>query len=227
MISTSVAGMPNPLPTMRMAKQRGYKVWVESEVRAYMFGATRNEEDEFTRTFLRELRARPDLFQVITRSETDPGQNIEAFGAGPGEALPNMRVRTFEAPPAPLSNPPQGHGEWEVIRSAHDVLYGTRREIQGYLTILARDKKGWFFRFKSFPVKYFVILDTVPSRHYGHLARNVAWAALRARGYGEGEYALRKYVIASDKLFQDCAEERFVWMPKGSGSWHPTREDTM
>jgi len=127
MISTSVPGMPNPMPTTRMAKQRGYKVWGESELRAYMFGAIRNEEDEFAGTFLRELRARPDFFQVITRSETDPGQNVEAFGAMRGEALPNMRYRTFEAPPAPLSNPPQGRGEWEVMRSAHDILYGTRR----------------------------------------------------------------------------------------------------
>lgn len=226
MISTGAPGIPNPCPSTKKAKQRGYMVWAEVEARAYLFGAIRNEDDDFTRAFLRELRARPDLFQVITRSETDPGQVVEAFGAGPGEALPNMRSRTFEAPPAPLSNPPQGYGKWEVMRSAHDVLYGTAKEIQGYLTILARDKKGWFFRFKSFPVKYFVILDTVPNREYGHLVTNVAWAALCARGYGEGECTLRKYARASDKLFQDCAEERLGWMPKGS--WQATKmEDTL
>ena len=222
MISTPTPGMPNPCPTIKKAKQRGDTVWIELETRAYIFGAISNEEDEFTRAFLRELRARPGLFQVVTRSETDPGQVVEEFGAGlRGEALPNVRSRTFEAPPAPLSNSPQGYGKWQVIRSAYDVLYGTRQELQGYLTKLARDDKGWFFRFKSFPVKFFVILDTVPNRDYGHLVQNVAWAALCARGYGEGEYTLRKYARASDKLFQDCAEQRLGWMPKGS--WSATR----
>jgi hypothetical protein len=135
MISTAAPDMPNPCPTTKKAKQRGYTVWAELETRAYIFGAIRNEEDEFTRAFLRELRARPDFFQVVTRSETDPGQ--------------------------------------------------------------------------------------VPNRDYGHLVQNVAWAALCARGYGEGEYTLRKYARASDKLFQDCAGQRLGWMPKGS--WSATR----
>ena len=32
------------------------------------------------------------------------------------------------------------------------------------------------------------------------LARNVSWAALRARGYAEGEYTLRKYAVYGQML---------------------------
>ncbi|KAF9233643.1 hypothetical protein BU15DRAFT_79892 [Melanogaster broomeanus] len=212
--------MCGPMPTNQKAKQRGCVVWAEVESRAYMFGAVRNEPDPFVDAFLRELRARPDLFQVVTRSETDPGREVEIFGAGPSQALPTMRSRSFEAPRS--SFPPNGSGEWKVVRSAVDVLYGTGKEIQGYLTILSRDMKGWFFRYKKFPVKYFVILDTVPNRDHSVLARNVAWAALRARRYGEGEYDLRKYAIASDKLFQKCANERLGWLPKDI-EWNVTK----
>ena len=45
-----------------------------------------------------------------------------------------------------------------------------------------RDLEAWFFHFKTFPVTYFVILDTVPFRDQSVLARNVSWAALRAGG---------------------------------------------
>lgn len=105
-----------------------------------------------------------------------------------------------------------------------DVLYGSKEELKmkGYLTILARDLKGWFFRFKTFPVKYFVIMDTVPHRDKSILARNVSWAALRAGGYAEGEYTLRKYAVASDKLFDRCSRERSTWMPKEI-EWTMTR----
>ncbi|KAF8837063.1 hypothetical protein BDN67DRAFT_973484 [Paxillus ammoniavirescens] len=217
--------MCGPMPTTRKAKKRGCIVWAEVESRAYMFGAVRNEPDAFTDAFLGELRARPDLFQVVTRSETDPGQEVEICGAGPSEALPQVRMRSFEAPPS--LSPPQGVGEWQVARSAVDVLYGTGKEIQGYLTLLSRDVKGWFFSFKKFPVKYFVILDTVPYRDHSILARNVAWAALRAGGYGKGEYDLRKHAIASDKLFEKCANERLGWLPKEVG-WKTTKmEDNL
>ncbi|KAK2463889.1 hypothetical protein APHAL10511_004061 [Amanita phalloides] len=230
MVSTHASPMPNPIPTTRKAKRRGCVVWADLESRAYLFGAIKNEDDDFTRAFIRELRARPNLFQVITRSETDPGQVVETFGAGPGEVLlPSMRARNFEAPAAPLSNPPPGYGEWIIARSAHDILYGLGGkglggavpEIPGYLTSLSRNLKGWFFSFKTFPVKYFVILDTVPNRNHTHLARNVTWAALCAKGYGEGDYTLRKYARASDQLFQACAEERLGWMPKNA--WSATK----
>lgn len=71
-----------------------------------MFGAVRNERDEFVNAFLRELRARPDLFQVVLRSETAPSHHVEMFGSGPSnnDALPVMRTRQFEAPPS--SSPP-------------------------------------------------------------------------------------------------------------------------
>jgi len=210
--------MRGPLPTTQRARRRDCVVWAEIETRAYMFGAVQNERDGFVEAFLSELRARPDLFQVVLRSETDPGRKVETFGSGPSnnEALPAMRGRQFEAPLSlpPSPPPPSTSGEWKVARSAVDVLYGTGTEIQGYLAILARDLKGWLFSFKTFPVTYFVILDTLPNRDRSVLARNVSWAALRAGGYAEGEYTLRKYAVASDKLCEQRAQERLGWMPK-------------
>ncbi|EDR07341.1 uncharacterized protein LACBIDRAFT_298402 [Laccaria bicolor S238N-H82] len=59
--------------------------------------------------------------------------------------------------------------------------------MDGYLTSLDRPNcSGWFFHFKKMPVKYFVILDTSPGREVTLLAREVAWAALRAQGLGGG-----------------------------------------
>lgn len=215
-----------PLPTTRRATKRDCIVWAELETRAYMFGAVRNEPDPFVDAFLRELRARPDLFQVVLRSETAPSRNVNMFGSGPSnnDALPAVRFRQFEAPPSqfPPSVPPSMSDKWEVMWSATDVLYGTGKEIQGYLTILAQSPRGWFFHLKTFPVTYFVILDTVPHRDKSVLARNVAWAALRAGGYAEGEYTLRKYAVASDKLFDRCSRERLGWMPEEM-EWKMTR----
>ncbi|KAG0697488.1 hypothetical protein DFH29DRAFT_945996 [Suillus ampliporus] len=225
--------MIGPLPTTRRGRKPGCIIWCELETRGYIFGALRNEPDPFNDAFLRELRARPDLFQVITRSETDPGRDIEVFGAGPTGILPAMRLREFEAPPAPFTNRPTASGEWMVSRSAVDILYGThtkmpdgspKQPFPGYLqTLSSGQSAGWFFRFKKFPVKYIVILDTVPNRHHSILARNVAWAALCARGYGEGRIEMRKYARASDKLFQKRAEELLAWMPEGWDGWHATR----
>ncbi|EIM80861.1 uncharacterized protein STEHIDRAFT_67484, partial [Stereum hirsutum FP-91666 SS1] len=85
-----------------------------------------------------------------------------------------------------------------------------------------------FFHFKKMPVKYFLILDTVNGRPHSILSRNVAWAALRAKGLASGEYNARAYARASDTLFQKCAEERLSWMPKGLGGWHATKmEDSL
>ncbi|KAG8216307.1 hypothetical protein J3R82DRAFT_6373 [Butyriboletus roseoflavus] len=122
--------MCRPMPTTRRATKRGCIAWAEIETRAYMFGAVRNEKDGFVEAFFRELRARPDLFQVVIRSETAPGREVEVFGSGPlnNEALPAMRGRSFEAPPSPTSPfpaPVSTSGKWEVFRSAVDVLYGT------------------------------------------------------------------------------------------------------
>jgi hypothetical protein len=124
-----------------------------------------------------------------------------------------MRVRQFEAPVTSLANPPEGHGEWNVIRSAVDILYGEKM-IDEYLTTLnGPQKAGWFFHFKNVHVKYFSIIDAVPGRHISHLARELAWAALRTQKLVTGEYELHKYARASDVLFQKRAEERFAWMP--------------
>lgn len=189
-----------------------------------MFGAVRNELDAFTRAFFDELRARPDLFQVVTRSDTDPGREVESFGDS-GGVLPQMRTRMFDAPPpsSPQADPPSGHGPWDVLRSAVDVLYGTT-PMNGYLTSLDRpNSSGWFFHFKKMPVKYFVVLDTSPGRDVSFLAREVAWAALRAQGLGRGEYEPQKYAEASDILFQKSAEQRLAWMPKELGGWYTTK----
>jgi hypothetical protein len=217
--------MIGPIPTTRRARKPGCIVWCEMEDRGYMFGALRNEPDPFNDAFLRELRARPDLFQVVTRSETDPGRDVEIF---PTDALPASRHRHFEAPPALTANRPTGSGEWHVARSAVDVLYGTHCEMPGvpnypFLGYLQnRNKIGWFFRFIKFPVKYIVILDTVPNRHHSILAMNVAWAALRAQGYGKGEFELWKYARASDKLFQKRAKELLSWTPE-NWRWQATK----
>ncbi|KAI6046327.1 hypothetical protein EDC04DRAFT_2558179, partial [Pisolithus marmoratus] len=74
------------------------------------------------------------------------------------------------------------------------------------------------FRFKTFPVKYLVVLDTIANRDHSHLARNLAWAVLCAIGYGEGGYTLDKYAKAGDKAVDNCAEECFGWMPDVAAS---------
>jgi hypothetical protein len=77
---------PFPIPSQKPPKRRGCIVWAQIETRSYIFGAVRNEPDEFTDAFVGELRARPDLFQVVTRSDTDPDRQVEAFGGPvPGE----------------------------------------------------------------------------------------------------------------------------------------------
>jgi hypothetical protein len=97
---------------------------------------------------------------------------------------------------------------------------GSNHPFPGYLQ--NRNQLGWFFRFINFPVKYIVILDTVPNRHHSILAMNVAWAALRAQGYGEGEFESRKYARASDNLFQKRAAELFSWTPN-NWRWEATK----
>jgi hypothetical protein len=191
-----------------------------------MFGALRDKPDSFQEAFLNELKARPDLFQIVTRCESDPPRVVKTFGNGENEALPHMRSQEFEAPPASPQNRPKGFGKWDVRRSAVDVLYGTENPVGGYLVTPKNwDKKPdntkYFFHHKTFPVTYIVILDTTPNRHFTFLAQQVAWAAFRAKGYGKGEYESRKYNIASDKLFEDCAKERLSWMPEGS--WRATK----
>jgi hypothetical protein len=74
-----------------------------------MFGTIQNEPDQFTEAFLDKLRAQPDLFLVLTRSDTDPGRKVETMGGSHSEPLVQMRSRTFEAPFAPpLDNRPRG-----------------------------------------------------------------------------------------------------------------------
>ncbi|KAJ3851104.1 hypothetical protein EV368DRAFT_74789 [Lentinula lateritia] len=197
-----VIPIPGPVPTLRRGRSPGSIIWVEMEKRAYLFGALRNEPDAFTDAFISRLRKKPDLFQVVLYSETDLEKKIECFGSG-NEALPAFQMRTFEALPPSINNHPLG-------RSAVDLLFRTKQGMLGYLTTLTRsNSSGWFFHFKKMPVKYFVILDTVPHRHHSILAREVAWVALCVQGFGEGEYSDSKYARASNRLFEKCAEERF------------------
>lgn len=221
-LTSSPGGALGPLPSIRRAKRRGCITWAEVESRSYMFGAVRNEPDQFTDAFLNELRARPDLFHVLTRSDTDPGRKVETFGVSPNEQLVQVRSRSFEAPLAPLDNRPLGPDNWVTNRSAVDILYG-RKPVEGYLIAANRPGSGgWLFRFKKFPVKYFVILDPTPGRHVNHLARQVAWAALRAHKLAEGKYNEKAYGKASDVLFQNAASERLSWMPESYGGWQVT-----
>ena len=215
-----------PFPSTHRPSQPGCVVWAEVQSRSYMFGALKDMPDTFQEAFLNELKARPDLFQVVTRCESDPPRVVKTFGNGEKEALPHIRTQKFEAPPASPQNRPKGFGQWEVQRSAVDILYGTEDALGGYLVTPKKwpgDKKNtiYFFHHKTFSVTYFVILDTTPNRHYTFLAQQVAWAALRAKGYGKGAYESGKYAIASDKLFEGCAKERLSWMPEGS--WKATK----
>ncbi|KAJ4469543.1 hypothetical protein J3R30DRAFT_1566854 [Lentinula aciculospora] len=222
---TGEAGPIGPIPTPRKGRSPGTIIWVEMEHRAHLFGAVRNEPDAVTNAFIAGLRSRPDLFQVALHSDSDSGQKVQCFGSG-NEALPAIRMRTFEAPPVSSRHHPFGCGEWEVAVSASDRLFGTNPALLGYLTILTRPgNAGWFFRFKKMPVKYFVILDTVPHRHHSILARNVAWVAFCVQGFGEGEYSDSKYVRASNRMFNQRAEERLSWLPKDSWSTTEMEED--
>ncbi|KAJ7761211.1 hypothetical protein DFH07DRAFT_424648 [Mycena maculata] len=217
--------MSGPLPSVIPAQKTGCITWFEVELRAYMFGAIRNEPDEFTTAFLHELRARPDLFAVVTRSDTDPPLKLESFG----DVTDQMRNRQFEAPFAPVEHRPAGRGPWQVIRSAENVLYGGMQGIMdkeagsGYLSGAFNNTKGAgdrkeisFFYHKRFPVRYFLILSASPAGNVHDLARQVAWAAFRAKGLVHGDYDEARYDKASDVLFIKHARERLSFLPEGS-----------
>ncbi|KAJ6582736.1 hypothetical protein B0H10DRAFT_2098574 [Mycena sp. CBHHK59/15] len=188
-----------PMPSLIPARHLGYKMWVETEVRAYIFGAIRDEPDDFTAAFLNELRARPDLFSVVTRSDTDPPRILDSFGG----VTDQVRMRKFEGPPS---------WEWGVGGStvAFNVLYGGGMDLYktaGYLSAnfnMGTDSTDAVQLADSFP-------QTVPSQVLSHLGRlgeeqcprpraASAWAAFRARGLVQGDYDERKYDKASDVL---------------------------
>ncbi|KAJ7718259.1 hypothetical protein B0H16DRAFT_1337524, partial [Mycena metata] len=75
-----------------------------------------------------------------------------------------------------------------------------------------------FFYHKRFPVKYFLILSASPTGNVHDLARQVAWAAFRAKGLVYGDYDKKKYDKASDVLFTQRARERLSFLPEGSFS---------
>lgn len=209
-----------PIPSPKKAKKQGCVVWAEIESRAYVFGAVRNEPDAFTNSFLQELKSRPDLFHLVIRSETDPEGIVEEVSHQTG-ALPVVRTRMFEAPPASFPNRPSGTGEWSSEISAKDIFYGTNNQFPGHLTQLKRGSQRSanntipFFHFKKFPVKYFAAIDTTPNRDHIFLVQQLAWAGLRAQGLGKGEYGERKYARTSDILLDKRAAELLAWAPRG------------
>ncbi|KAF9039630.1 hypothetical protein BDZ89DRAFT_1035257 [Hymenopellis radicata] len=228
---------PSPMPTNNRARYHARHIqWLELESRAFIFGALRNEPDAFTDRFLDELRASPDLFYVVTRSDTDTGHEVREFGID----AHHVRLRRFDAPPPSQNiNTPIGFGDWTIVRSARDVLYGHKSDrilpgapspnmsgIDGYLTRLEEgtSRRGStcdFFHFKQFPVKYFAIPDAQPNRHFHELFRNVAWAAFRAHGLVRGKaFSEREYDRASDHLFLKHAKERLSFLP--SEDWAMT-----
>ncbi|KAJ3934254.1 MAG: hypothetical protein NXY57DRAFT_1111682 [Lentinula lateritia] len=94
---------------------------------------------------LRRGRSPGSTIWVVLHSETDPGQKFECFGSG-NEALPAFQMRTFEALPTFVNNHPLGVGEWQVQRSAADLLFAMKGML-GYLTSLTRpDSSGWVWR---------------------------------------------------------------------------------
>ncbi|KAJ7648957.1 hypothetical protein DFH06DRAFT_1208618 [Mycena polygramma] len=217
-----IVKIPGPVPSVLPAKQPGCITWAEIDTRAYMFGCIRNEPDDFTIAFIRELRSRPDLFSVVTRSDTDPPLKVESFG----DVTDQMRSRQFEAPFQSFQNRPTGRGTWEVWRSAVNVLYGGGKgpaeQSSGYLSAGYNNTKGAggrpevsFFYHKRFPVKYFLILSATPASNVHDLARQVAWAAFRAKGLVQGNYDKKRYAKASDVLFTQHARERLSFMPEG------------
>ncbi|KAJ7018731.1 hypothetical protein C8F04DRAFT_1198586 [Mycena alexandri] len=197
---------PGPVPSPIPAKRRGCITWVELEMRPYMFGALRNKPDSFTKAFLAELRSRPDLFTVVTRSDTDPARKINWFG----KVMHPIRRRQFEAPSQPVQNAP-------IVPGPVDKAAG-----QGYLSDALDNNRGAegrmersFFLHKRFPVKYFLILSASPIMNVHDLARQVAWVAFRAHGLVQGEYNKEKYDKASDVLFKKHARERLSFLPDG------------
>ncbi|KAJ7040005.1 hypothetical protein C8F04DRAFT_948977, partial [Mycena alexandri] len=205
---------PGPVPSPIPAKRRGCITWVELEMRPYMFGALRNKPDSFTKAFLAELRSRPDLFTVVTRSDTDPARKINWFG----KVMHPIRRRQFEAPSQPVQNAPTGRGKWEVMRSAVNVFYGGGR-VPGPVDKAAGPEgrmERSFFLHKQFPVKYFLILSASPTMNMHDLARQVAWVAFRAHGLVQGEYNKEKYDKAFDVLFKKHARERLSFLPDGA-----------
>jgi hypothetical protein len=216
-------------PSQNRPRRPGNLAFSQLETRSYIFGAIRNLDDSFASKFLEELRSRPDLFHVVTRSDTDPEGVVETFGHPPGSEYPiNTRGRQFEAPRGATQREIlqcASDTPWENVRTGREVLYHRKKgqtdpSIEGYL--ISKDSRGWFFRFKKFDVKYFVIIDAKPGRQVDTLARLVSWAALCAAGYGRGEHTDKKYAAAADMIYQAHAERRLSWMGENAG-WKATK----
>jgi len=90
-------------------------------------------------------------------------------------------------------------------------------EMLGYLTKIERGNptaSGQFLGSRNFLSEHRII-DAIPNRPVYDAHKNVAWAALCAQGYGNGNYVTtsRRYAIASDKLFARACRRRLAFLP--------------
>ncbi|KAF6753664.1 hypothetical protein DFP72DRAFT_966588 [Ephemerocybe angulata] len=202
------------LQTKTKPKTSGHVVWREAESRAYLFGAVQHENGGAGEAFLNELRARPELYQLLVYSETDPESKVEESGLDvDGKALPALRIRTFETAPSSSSISESeiertSVSAWETVQKGSDLMFESEEgKGLGYVTRAKRREPNWFFSLKTFPVKYFVVLDAVPNRHGSTLLKHVAWAALRAGAYAEGEFNEVEYGRSLSRLGEAKAKE--------------------
>jgi hypothetical protein len=210
-----------PVPTTQAARKRGFIKWAELQTRAYCFGAVRDPPDDFTEKFLHELSTRPDTFFLVTHAARDAGsQHVETFG-GTTEDIAQVRNRTMEVRQGTI--PHELNVPWEVARSAPDILFAKPTgpmtagmpRIEGYLTELAERSRNngkffWFFRHRT-DIKYFVALDAQPAREPVFLMRELAWAALKAKGLGGGTLTVSKFARVAQVLMQKTINERMAW----------------
>lgn len=98
---------------------------------SYLLGAVRNEEDAFMTAFLDRLLSHPDLFQVITRSDTDPGEHVQVSGSG-SDGAPLPWCRSYPSESRILGNERTLHSATEIF---HDQKYSSQ---PGYSTASGR-----------------------------------------------------------------------------------------
>ncbi|KAI0756079.1 hypothetical protein C8Q80DRAFT_1091513 [Daedaleopsis nitida] len=220
----------DPIPTGLRATKRGHIRWAQLQNRSYLIGAVRDDgADPFVAAFLAELRARPDLFIVVSHSVGNhASREVEKFGGPPDETYYCQRIRLFDAPMSDTA--PTGSGEWDIAHTAVNTLFGGGKPIRigrgseeartprGYMDLL-RERPGgksYMFTHVKFPVRYLVIMDVQPNTGGKALTIHVVWAAFRALGLVQGwEASPMEFDMASAKLMWQrmCKLAVGEWMP--------------